>query len=79
MHCNTVDYVLVYEEDLETIELKKQGTLGAEAAPTSDTTSAREKREMWRQKFFSNLRKEGIEMEEVSCGRRISPASEHEL
>ena len=60
------DFVLVYDEDMETIEMKKKGTLGPKPLSGKAKITAREKNEMWRQKFLTNLRKAGLEMEEVS-------------
>ena len=59
-----VDFVLVYEEDMETLELKKQGKIGKK--DKKDQMTTKDKHEVWRQKFLANLHMAGLEMEEVS-------------
>lgn len=57
-----VDFVLVYEDDMETLELKKQGKIGKKEKALMTT---KDKQEVWRTKFLKNLQKTGLEMEEV--------------
>jgi len=58
--------VLVYGEDMETIEMKKQGKLVPKPENGIDKVSSKEKHEFWREKFLTSLKKAGLEMEEVS-------------
>ena len=48
---------------METLEQKKEGKIGKKADKSK--MSVKDKHEMWRQKFLANLRKAGVEMEEV--------------
>ena len=53
--------MLVYEEDMEELEKKKQGK--AEEDPKAL------KHEAYRNKYIRNLRRAGVEIEEVSTGK----------
>ena len=54
--------MLVYEDDMETIELKKEGKIGKKE---KSQMTQKDRHEVWRQKFLANLVKAGLEMEEV--------------
>ncbi|KAK2151236.1 hypothetical protein LSH36_371g01017 [Paralvinella palmiformis] len=60
-----IDFVLVYGEDMETIEMKKQGKLVPKPENGIDKVSSKEKHEFWREKFLTSLKKAGLEMEEA--------------
>ena len=62
MIINISDYVLVHEDDFDTLEERKQGKIGKKE---KDKMTVKDKHEMWRQKFTANLAKAGLEMEEV--------------
>ena len=57
-----LDYVLVHEDDFDTLEEKKQGKIGKKE---KDKMTTKDKHEMWRLKFVKNLEKSGLEMEEA--------------
>ncbi len=62
------DFILVYEEDTEVVSQKSMEgpKKGPVKKPDKKTMSQKDKQEMWRQKFLNNLKKAGLEMEEVS-------------
>ena len=64
------DFVLVYEDDMETIELKNEGKIGKK---DKDKMTIKDKHEIWRQKFLANLKKAGLEMEEVKKKLLLGP------
>ena len=61
------DFVLTYEEDMELVERKSLSD-GRKKPKKIDKKSMtqQQKVEAWRQKFLNNLRKAGLEMEEVT-------------
>lgn len=61
-----IDFMLVYEETASS--RAAAAVAGAVSAIGGATTSKRRagKHEMWRQRFMANLRRVGLDMEEVS-------------
>ena len=59
------DFVLVYEEDMEALEKRKNDRPGPPEKKDKSKMTSKDKAEMWRNKFTNNLRKAGLEMEEV--------------
>jgi len=57
------DFVLVYEEEIQTVEEKKAGKIGKKKDKSEMTE--KDYHDMWRQKFMSNLIKIGVQFEEV--------------
>jgi len=53
-----IDFVLAYEEAMDNLEKKKEGSISKKERERID------RHEMWRQKFMSSLKKAGVEMEE---------------
>jgi len=56
------DYVLVYEEDIQSIEERKAGKT---AKKEKGKLTEKERHELWREKFIENLLKAGVQTEEV--------------
>lgn len=57
------DFVLVYEDDKETLALRREGKIGKK--DNKEMMSQRDKHEVWRQKYLANLLRAGLDMEEV--------------
>ena len=64
------DFVLVYEEEMTTSEQKKEENVSKKSDKAK--MSVKDKYKMWRQKFMFNLRKAGLEVEEVKNSLKYS-------
>lgn len=58
-----IDYVLVYEEDIQSIEERKAGKT---AKKDKGKLTDKDRHEFWREKFMDNLLKAGVQTEEES-------------
>ena len=63
-YCHVTDYMLVYEEDTGNLQQLQQP--GAHSKSNKSKLALRSRYEVWRQKFMSNLKKVGLDMEEVN-------------
>ncbi len=59
------DFVLVYEEDTDTVEKRAMSSDPKPKHVDKSALSQQQKADMWRNKFLNNLKKAGLETEEV--------------
>ena len=64
MSCDVADYMLVYEEEKDQME-NLQAPDRPKSKSSKSKAATRSRHEVWRQKFMNNLKKIGLDMEEV--------------